>query len=292
MASPSARRAIVAPTWVGWLFWGFLAAFFSLSGLVLWSFARRTQGLMATRFCLLMAYSLFFSLVVTVIALRSAGRRGAGPARDPNRPWLWRSDWASGRCEESSTNPRLQIGLVALATPGIVGVPWVVLGALEEGGVYRPWMAVGYSVALIPLLVVLRGHVRRRIRERRFGRSVLTLPRVPIAPGETLPVTLATGRPLTGVSSATLTVSCLRRVTSGDSFREEVIWTESKTAPLRDGREAPMTFALPADLPGTDPLGLETEVLWRLAAKVPTQGLAYEATFLLPVFASAKDRDG
>jgi hypothetical protein len=291
MATRSEPRQLYAPSWVGWLFYVFLAAFFAAGGLVLWSAARWANSLTATRFLMVLGYGLFFGLVVTVVALRSVGRRAAGPARDPRRPWLWRADWASGRCAESLADPKQQLGMVALATPGLLGIPWVVLGALEEAGVYRLWMAaVGYPLALVPMLAVLRGHARRRSRERRFGHSVLTLPRVPIAPGETLSVTLTTGRPL-GVSSTTLTVTCLRRVTSGDSDREETIWTESKTAPLGGGCEARVEFALPAELPGTDALGLDTEVLWRLAATAPTPGLSYETSFLLPVFAPKSDRD-
>jgi hypothetical protein len=53
-------------------------------------------------------------------------------------------------------------------------------------------------------------------------------------------------------------------------------------------RELPLSFDLPADLPGND-LGGDEATYWQVALRIPVPGPDVEAVFLAPVYARAKN---
>ncbi len=74
------------------------------------------------------------------------------------------------------------------------------------------------------------------------------------------------------------------------SYLEPYVLYEQSFETLPPGetlRELPLTFDLPADLPGNE-LGPEQATYWQVALKIPVPGPDIEAVFLAPVYSPAK----
>ena len=73
------------------------------------------------------------------------------------------------------------------------------------------------------------------------------------------------------------------------SFAPTVLYQQISEIPVpgEQLKELPLSFVLPADLPGTD-LGREDATYWQVALRIPVVGPDVETVFLAPVYAPAK----
>ena len=250
--------------------------------------------------------ALFFSLFAVTfggvgfggITLALAGRRkleeqAALEARHPDSPWLWRSDWASGRIIDPG-RATMFTSWVFAAFWNLVSFPTGFLGvraAIQEG---KPaaLLALLFPLAGIGLLVWA---VRSTLRYRRYGVSRLELSTVPGVIGRTLTGMVRAPASMQPDAGFQVTLSCLRRVTTrsgkNSSTSESILWQEERLVQGEPSRTAaamethiPVAFRLPANAEACNDTDSNNRVLWRLRLSASVPGVDYEAQFEVPVF--------
>ncbi len=218
-------------------------------------------------------------------------------ARHPGSPWLWRTDWAAGRIEDSNR--------------GTMWGAWALAGFWNLVSLPGAWMAVrsamsgGEKAALIALLFPLVGlgllvwAVRATLRYRRYGVSVLELRATPGVIGRTIAGVLRTTSLVYPTDGFHLRLTSVRQVTRGSgknrSTSETVLWDEERRAPGEPSRTAqgtstsiPFSFPLPRDASPSGASDPRDKVLWRLRVSASVPGVDYHSAFEVPVFRTAE----
>ena len=255
--------------------------------------------------------ALFFSLFAVTfggvgvggITLALAGRRKmeaqAGlEARYPDSPWLWRSDWASGRIVDS-TRATMFIAWVFAAFWNLISFPAGFLGV-------RAAIQEEEPAALFALLFPLVGigllvwAVRSTLRYRKYGVSRLELSTIPGVVGRTLTGMVRAPARMQPPDGFQVTLSCVRRVArgGGDETSESILWQGERQVLGEPSRTAagmethiPVAFLLPADAQACDDTNSNNRVLWRLRLSATVPGVDYASQFEVPVFrTSASDQ--
>ena len=214
-------------------------------------------------------------------------------AAHPDKPWLWRPDWASGRIADSNratlwTSWGFAVFWNLLAFPlGYLGV----LAVREQG---KPG---GYVALIFPLfgLGLLVWAVRSTIRYRKYGFSQLELATLPAVIAHSLVGTVRVGAQVSPPEGFLLTLSCIRRVTSGSgknrSTTETILWQDDQRAGGTTTRDAagwgtivPAAFRVPSDAEPCQGDNPDNQVLWRLGVTASVAGVDYGSVFEVPVF--------
>jgi hypothetical protein len=239
------------------------------------------------------------------IAAALAGRRklkaqAALEASHPDSPWLWRSDWASGRIVDSGRTTMFAAWIFA-AFWNLVSFPTGFLGVRAAIHEDKP-------AALLALLFPLVGTglliwaVRSTLRYRKYGVSRLELSTVPGVIGRTLIGTVRAPARMQPDGGFQVTLSCVRQVTTrsgkNTSTTESILWQEERRVPGQPSRTAAamethiaVAFRLPADAEACDATNPNNRVLWRLQLSASVPGVDYESKFEVPVFrTSASDQ--
>jgi len=244
------------------------------------------------------AYGTLFAIVFggvgcgLIYALRRGTRMMEGRDRlraaNPDKPWLWREDWAAGRITASNPNsPLLLGGLAALCF--VMSAP-VVYEIPRE-------MARGNNLVLLILLFPLAGlsliarAVRAAARLRLVRGAAFEMDSVPGQIGGTLAGKIVLSQSLRPAGGFTLGLRCINRVTSGSgdstSTWEHVLWNDEQTAAI-DGATVPVAFYVAPDTPASDDANRNNEIIWRLSAAAPTAAGPFDAQFEVPVFKVAE----
>ena len=232
------------------------------------------------------------------IAAALAGRRklkeqAALEARHPDSPWLWRSDWASGRMVDSGRVTMFTAWVLA-AFWNFISIPTGVLGvraALQEG---KPAALLALLFPLVGIGLVVWA-VRATLRYRKYGVSRLELSTIPGVVGRTLTGMVRAPASMQPESGFQVTLTCLRRVTTGSgksrSTSETVLWQDERWVIGEPSRTAaamethiPVAFRLPGDAQPCDETDSRNQVLWQLRLSAEVPGVDYEARFDVPVF--------
>jgi len=241
----------------------------------------------------------FGGITAALAGRRKLKEQAALEARHPESPWLWRSDWASGRIVDSSRATMFTAWFFA-AFWNLVSLPgafFAVRAAVQEGN----------RVALLALLFPLAGigllvwAVRATLRYRKYGVSRLELSTIPGVVGRTLTGMVRAPARMQPEGGFQVTLSCVRRVTTGgedNSTSESILWQEERWAMGEPSRTAtamethiPVAFRLPADAQACDATDSNNRVLWRLRLSATVPGVDYESQFEVPVFrTSASDQ--
>jgi hypothetical protein len=235
------------------------------------------------------------------VALGTVGWAGRYKLRDqeklqtthPERPWLWRPDWASGRIADSNrralwTSCGFAVFWNLIAFPcGYLGI----LAVREQG---KPG---GYVALIFPLVgvILLAWAVRSTIRYRKYGFSQLELSTIPAVIAHSLVGTVRVGAAISPPEGFLVTLSCVRRVTSGSgksrSTTETILWQDDQRAAGTTTRDAagwgtlvPAAFRIPADAEPCQSENPDNQVLWRLGATASVAGVDYGSVFEVPVF--------
>jgi hypothetical protein len=233
----------------------------------------------------------FGGLVALAAGRRRLADAEARQARNPDAPWLWRADWASGVVTDSS-RVEMWTAWAFAAFWNLIGIPGGVLGAREG-------LREGHRLSLLALLFPAIGlgllvwAVRTTLRYRRYGVSRFELAGNPGVVGHTLAGTVRTPSDLRPPEGFDVVLSCIRRETSGSgksrSTTEHLLWQDQRRTMGGPGG-LPVTFAIPADARPSDPGMSNDRVLWRLQVTGEVPGIDYAATFEVPVFrTSASD---
>lgn len=162
------------------------------------------------------------------------------------------------------------------------------LGRPSTGGNARLMGYAFLGVGVATLLYMLWNQSRRW----KFGRRKLVLRTIPVRPGETLQAIFRGGDRLcnTGVNVALQCIEQEHHVrttqNSNSSIHSHRIYQEECSLDTDAQGDAPVSFAIPADLPGTRLRAGSSDnvIYWRLLVSADVRGLDYEGDFLLPVY--------
>jgi hypothetical protein len=228
-----------------------------------------------------------FSMSVVGKTLRDLRVAQAAQATNPSEPWRWRQEWADGVMVDRQGQPVVPLWILAVFW-NLICFPVMLLVPFKLDAEHAPmFVAVLFPLIGIGLLCTA---IYLTIRRRKFGLSHLTLDRIPIMPGREFHGDLdahVTEQPIEGYH---LKLTCLRRVGSGRSVREEILWKEEQTVgsfqvqPSATGTHIPFAFTLPADALSSDDSIAGHPIIWRLHVTAAVPGIDYAAEFELPVF--------
>jgi hypothetical protein len=216
-------------------------------------------------------------------------------ALEPDRPWLWRDDWAQSyaRAEWRST-----AGMMVIIGVAFLLFSMPMLMNVQRTAVRRhPFQSS--LILLFPgvgLLLVGQSTVTY-LRNRKFSDARLRFKGVPCALGGKLEGSVEVDFVLPAGTVVDVKLSSIHSYVSGaggDRSRwEKVLWQEPRIiAATTDGRTSfvPIAMTIPYDCKPTDTRDPDDAYFWRLTAKAALPGLDFAATFAVPVFeTSASD---
>lgn len=209
-------------------------------------------------------------------------------ADNPDRPWLWREDWAAGRIAASGgVLPMVLIGCAVLCFGVSAPIIYVIPRELARHN------AAILMILLFPFagFVMLVQAVQAAARWRVVRGAAFEMDSVPGQIGGTLAGRIVLPAGVIPNGEFTLALRCVNRVTtnSGNSSStwEHVLWTDERVA-LSDGAAVPVAFYIAADMPGSDYRNVRNEIIWRMSATGPTAAGKFDALFEVPVFKVAE----
>ncbi|HYD40127.1 MAG TPA: hypothetical protein VEB43_04815 [Anaeromyxobacter sp.] len=215
-------------------------------------------------------------------------------------PWTQRGDWAEGKVVQEGAG---QSGmLIAFAIVwNVFSWGFLLLWAAGDPGWPKMLLifpAVGVAIAVLA--------VRARIREKKFGTSVIECRTMPAWLGERFEGTVETGVPLRGRGEKTFAVRlrCVRRSSrtvrgsdgrSETQVSEETLWEHEETvrgavSPKGPTFQVRLDLRIPESLPATELDPDDDRPLWRLRRRAEDEGVDYAADFEVPVYARRAER--
>jgi len=209
-----------------------------------------------------------------------------GPGGRPDEPWTWDNPWQpSGQDADDApaTAGSWRGRLILLALIGLLNLAFLAHSRLLENLIVI--LDLFGIVILFDLLLRLWQASRRpRMRWTTF----------PAFLGGRLEGVLVARPVLEPIGAVRAVLRCVhdQRIVhtaeSGDetSFEPTVLYQQIAEATIAADKlkELPLSFAIPADVPGTD-LGQEEATYWQVALRIPVVGPDFEAVFLAPVYA-------
>ena len=255
-------------------------------------------------FALLLAFSLIFAgagiglIVGGIWAVGRVEKDEQRSALKPDRPWLWKEEWAEGRIEATGKAQFVLPCIMAIfwnliSTPLLFLLPEEILekkNHLAALGLVFPLVGVG--------LLIWAG--RSMIRWRKFGDSVFEMSTFPGVIGGPLTGRILTSVDLEPADGFHIGLSSINKVTSGSgdsrSTSERILWQDERHIlheaaaydPTRS--EIPVEFTIPYSASPTDDSNSDNEFLWRLQVEAEVPGVDYHATFDVPVFRTEESR--
>ena len=233
-----------------------------------------------------------------IIAVRKAKGESKLRAQNPEKPWMWRKQWATSSIPESAGWVGAALWLYTVWA-GLIILTLIsamfVSGAFEQGG--ASWLVMIF----VMLWCVPAWFLLRRLRHRMAVGVTRFMPvKSPAWPGGVLEGSVLLGRPLPMRHAAELELICEKKVTrgSGDNRNTttEKVWSASESVAndriVRDvsGFRLPVRFVLPGDAPESDvDESSNAKHEWQLRLKVA--GTPIAAAYDIPVFRTADSPD-
>lgn len=225
--------------------------------------------------------------------------RGTQAKRDrlradaPDKPWLWRDDWAAGEIRSSDA------GLFALAGFcffwNLISFP--IAAVVWTDAAERDWLAL-LVTSIFPVIGLgLLAWIGPGLLTRwRSGRTVLRLAKTPGVVGGKLSGVVLAPSWVGTAEEAKLTLTCSRTKGTGDDQTTYVAWQDTRyvTRFLDAGNPeqagVPVDLTIPSD--GVMSTDEEDRVHWTLTAEAHTPRGKFAATFEVPVFRTADSQEG
>jgi hypothetical protein len=229
-------------------------------------------------------------LAIGLGSVRQAKEQERTRATNPDKPWLWRKDWASGVIESGAVAGMVVAWVFSLFWNAL-SWPFLFLAFPKE-------LARGNYIILIFLLFPVIGlgllwwAVYATLQWRKFGRSKFHLSSVPGVLGGALAGFVEIPAKVLAEKGYKLRLWCVRRTVTGSgknrSTHEDLLWEDTKVI-LRDSLQherertgVPVHFNIPYELPASE--GGNPAIVWRLEITADIPGVDYHAQFEVPVF--------
>ncbi len=211
---------------------------------------------------------------------------------NPDKPWLWKPEWAAGEVRAHLGRSAIFMWVFAAALSA-VSAP-LLATAIPDG--IRSGQYFVLFFLLVPLFAVLLlwGAIRKTFQARRFGRSRLALRTLPGEVGGQLAADLIVAGDLTGLECVEFRLICEHTVVTGSGKSRhtstETVWENShvvKNIEPRFGElelTVPIAFAIPPDAQPHDESNPRDKITWKLNAKASLPGADLDLSFGVPVF--------
>lgn len=213
---------------------------------------------------------------------------------NPDSPWLWKPDWATGRALSQKRNS-IFVWWIGTAFVSMIVVPIVAsaLPPLIRNSDPKALILIG--VCALPLLLLI-GAIRSTLRRERYGKTYFEFSSLPFAPGKHLigqiHLQLSSSLP----HGIDLRLACFRTIITGSGKEQTtnkiVLWEDQKNVPQGAisvgplGAAIPVDFGIPQDAYETNHDQSRDQVAWLLFAKADVPGVNYSDSFEVPVFRS------
>ena len=229
----------------------------------------------------------------------SAARTDELKASNPEKPWMWRGDWASGVIKDSNKGSTIGIWIFSVIWCSVCfPVTFLAAPQLKE----QKWMSLLILLFPVAGIFLLISAVYQTLRSMKFGTSKCHLDRVPIVPGRTFRGHIEVGRETAPVDGYQVRIACVRSQTTRSgrnrSTTETLLWDAEIMVPpsaaMRSpmGTRIPFELAAPPDAHVTDETDFYDRYEWRLSANAELAGVDYAAQFEVPVFQTGEVADG
>ena len=264
------------------------------------------QGLRAPT---LLNPALLIGALFTLIGLAVAGgalygakvmkRTEALKAEHPDKPWMWRQDWATGVIPDSNKSSTVGFWIFTLIWCAVsFPIAWKLTPQLSRENLV---VLVVYLFPLVGIFMMIAA-IYQTLRSMKFGTSILHLERVPVTPGRRFRGDIELHTDAVPASGYRLRILLVRAVTTrtgkNRSTTESLIWDSEvlvdPNAAMRSpmGTRVPFEFATPPDAHPCDDSDYYDRYIWRLTASAELPGVDYAAQFALPVFSTGEVVDG
>lgn len=251
-----------------------------------------SQAFLGVIFGLFFAFIGLGLMVAGIAGYRIGKEQDAIRAANPDKPWLWRKDWAEGRV--NGGDPRANV------TAWIFTAFWDFISGFIAFSVLPKLLNDGDPKVLLVLIFPLVGviltafTIRGTLRIWRYGRTALWCDAVPFCPGGHVKGVIHLKLPTATPHGIDLCLSCKRRIVTGSgknrSVNEMVLWQDQKNLPAEvvmhgyPDAEIPVDFAIPPDVYETNSDNPNDRVYWQLHAKADVPGVDFTDNYELPVF--------
>lgn len=220
-------------------------------------------------------------------------------ARNPDKPWMWRDDWARGVIRDSNKAGTFGIWIfTALWNAISFPIAWMATRHLT-GEERLPYLILLFPLAGIFLLI---GAIYQTLRSMKFGTSECHLERVPIVPGRAFRGHIALNTQAEAPAGYRVRISSLRYVSTRSGKHQQTVehqlWDAQivvpQSAAMRSpaGTRVPFQLAAPPDAHVTDESKFSDRYIWRIAVTAELPGVDYFAQFDVPVFHTGEPTDG
>jgi hypothetical protein len=215
--------------------------------------------------------------------------------QNPDKPWLWREDWAQGYARETGGAPFVIALWVFAIFWNSICLPLLFVFRREyQQDNFKVLLAAIFPAAGLLILAVA---IYQTFRRRRYGTTVCHFDGVPLVIGHAVRGDVELHSDITPENGFVFRLACIHAVTTGTgknrNTSETVLWDEeqvvSASAAMRNpvATRVPFDIATPPDTPTTDDRDTGTRTFWRLSVRAEVPGVDLDTSFLLPLFAIA-----
>ncbi|HYR44425.1 MAG TPA: hypothetical protein VER98_15450 [Terriglobia bacterium] len=228
------------------------------------------------------------------LSLRSARKKAEkdalAQAASPDKPWMWRDDWAAGHIS-SSTRSLTAFAWGFAILWNVVSTPILFVLRNRQEKNYAVLIALLFPA--IGLFLLFRA-IRLSMEFRKFGVSDFVMSSVPGVVGGKLQGSIYAAFDPRSERSAKVKLTCIHRMVTGTgddrTVSERIQWQDQRDlgpaeiAPGPTGCIIPVLFHIPVDVPETDIRDMDNAIQWKLDVRADVPGLDYRVRFDVPVF--------
>jgi len=210
----------------------------------------------------------------------------------PDRPWMWKAEWAAGRIRHRAMGNAVAMIVFAVFWNSIA-MPAAFLMWTREPREDWPVLLLISLFPLVGLILIWLAGIAI-LQWRKYGESVFEMAEVPGVIGGNISGLIEVRAFVQPEDGYHLSLQCVHRVVTGSGknqhTNETVLWEEKQT--LTTGFEIrkpgqtiiPVAFEIPGDTRQTDESNSRDAIMWRLKVDAATPGVDYAASFEVPVF--------
>jgi len=203
-------------------------------------------------------------------------------AGNPDRPWMWREDWASNEVRTSARRDANRLLIIAIAWcvatfPILLIVPHRALRGAD-------YFAIPSLIFPLIGIVMLVWAMRLRRRFREYGESRFSIGSVPGQIGGSLVGSIHIDKPLPPGEQVALELESIKRTTRGNwhslTVWDRTLWRSEQASMSDSEGSIPVAFMIAPDCRPTDDSNPKNRIVWRLSARAGQ----YRAEFEVPMF--------
>lgn len=243
----------------------------------------------------MVAFGVFFlsipcgALALLIYGRREARRQAERRAANPDRPWTWRDDFATGilHPEGGAETSFVTVFSLFWNAAALAGA-WAGVREYRQTGDWRFLLVLLFPAVGAAFLYWAFMHMWRRLRYRK---SILRLDTTPVEIGGRLKGTILIPPRLEPAAGFELTLDCLRRTRDSDNdTHDRILWEEGTrvAGPVASWPEAgtaiPVSVRIPEGCEAWDDATPDRQVIWRLRVAADVPGANLDQVFEVPVF--------